>query len=130
MIWIYALVTHSILPSAFFALWQGIYLFFVIFFGPKSKLVDGYFSYKPDIVEIHIIYRCQWIYSRNCMRYLFGIERPPMPWYAKINTVFCALGILTSAWAMIIVAIDSNFYPFIDRWTDIVAADGRFGFQK
>ncbi|AWX99954.1 hypothetical protein A8139_08055 [Marinomonas primoryensis] len=126
MIWIYALVTHSILPSAFFALWQAINMLYVMFF--PSKFVSGYFSYKPDIVEIHILYRRNSIYMLNTLRYLFGIERPPMPWYAKINTIFCALGILASAWAMIIVTIDSNFYPFIDKWTDILAADGRFGF--
>ncbi|AWX98589.1 hypothetical protein A8139_00240 [Marinomonas primoryensis] len=76
MILIYLVVIYSLPFVGFFGLWQGIYLLFVIFFGPKSKLVDGYFSYKPDIVEIQIIYRCQWIYSRNCLRYLFGIERP------------------------------------------------------
>ena len=128
MIWVYALVAHSILPSGFLALWQAIYMFFVVFFGAKSNLVDGYFSYKPDVFEKSNLYDYVQIYWKNCLRYLFGIERPPMPWYAKINTVFCALGILASVWAMIIVTIDSNIYPFIDRWTDIVAADGRFGF--
>ncbi|AWY02074.1 hypothetical protein A8139_20625 [Marinomonas primoryensis] len=128
MIWIYALIVHSILPSGFLVLWQSINLLFVIFFGAKSNLVDGCFSYKPDIFEKSNMYDYVWIYWKNCLRYLFGIERPPMPWYAKINTIFCALGILASAWAMIIVTIDSNFYPFIDGWTDIVAADGRFGF--
>jgi hypothetical protein len=125
MILIYLVVIYSLPFVGFFGLWQGIYLLFVIFFGPKSKLVDGYFSYKPDIVEIHIIYRCQWIYSRNCMRYLFGIERPPMPWYAKINTVFCALGILLSLWISIFAILD-EFLNLIDldEWMDILSANG------
>ena len=125
MILIYFIVVHSLPFIGFFGIWQGIYLFFVIFFGPKSKLVDGYFSYKPDIVEIHIIYRCQWIYSRNCMRYLFGIERPPMPWYAKINTVFCALGIILSLWAALLAILDKYLKLLdLDEWMDILSANG------
>lgn len=125
MIWVYFIVIYSLPLIGFFGLWQGIYLFFVIFFGPKSKLVDGYFSYKPDIVEIHIIYRCQWIYSRNCMRYLFSIERPPMPWYAKINTVFCALGIILSLWGCLLVLLEKYLHLIdLDKLMDILSANG------
>jgi hypothetical protein len=127
MIWVQFIVVHSLPFVGFFGLWQGIYFLFIIFFGPKSKLVDGYFSYKPDIVEIQIIYRCQWIYSRNCLRYFFGIERPPMPWYAKINTVFCALGIILSLWAALLAILDKYLHLIdLSEWMTILRAHDMF----
>ena len=125
MIWIYFVVIYSLPFVGFFGLWQAIYLLFVIFFGPKSKLVDGFFSYKPDIFEKSNMYDYVWIYWKNCLRYLFGIERPPMPWYAKINTVFCALGILLSLWISVFAILDKYLQLLdLDEWMNILSANG------
>ncbi|AWY02071.1 hypothetical protein A8139_20610 [Marinomonas primoryensis] len=116
-----------LLLVGFFGLWQGIYLLFVIFFGPKSKLVDGCFSYKPDIFEKSNMYDYVWIYWKNCLRYLFGIERPPMPWYAKINTVFCALGIILSLWGCFLILLDEYLNLInLDEWMAILRDNDMF----
>jgi hypothetical protein len=125
MLWFYFIAIYSIPFVGFFGLWQGINLLYVIFF--PSKLVSGYFSYKPDIVEIEIIYRRGSIYYKNCLRYLFGIERPPMPWYAKINTVFCALGIILSLWICILITLEHYLHLInLDEWKDILRANGLY----
>jgi hypothetical protein len=125
MLWFYFIAIYSIPFVGFFGLWQGINLLYVIFF--PSKLVSGYFSYKPDIVEIEIIYRRGSIYYKNCLRYLFGIERPPMPWYAKINTVFCALGIILSLWICILITLEQYLHLInLEKWKDILRANGLY----
>ena len=103
-------------------------LFFLrIFFGAKSKLVDGYFSYKPNVFEKANLYDYLWIYWKNCLRYLFGIERPPMPWYAKINTVFCALGIILSLWGCFLILLDEYLHLIsLDEWMDILRTNDMF----
>lgn len=121
MILVYFIVVYSLPVTAFFALWQVLNMLYVVFF--PSKLVDGYFSYKPDIVEIQILYRRNSIYMLNCLRYLFGIERPPMPWYAKINTVFCALGVVAIMWAVFFVILERYLLLInLDEWMDILRA--------
>jgi hypothetical protein len=123
MIWVYFIVVYSLPLAGFFWLWQTMNLLYVIFF--PSKLVNGYFSYKPDIVEIEIIYRRGWIYWRNCLRYLFNIERPPMPWHAKINTVFCALGVMLGLWGGGVTFLDEYLHFIdLDKWMDILSANG------
>jgi hypothetical protein len=127
MIWVYFISVYSLPLAGFFGLWQAIYFFYVFFFGARSNLVDGYFSYKPDIVEIEIIYRRGWIYWRNCLRYLFNIERPPMPWHAKINTVFCALGIILSLWICILITLEQYLHLInLEKWKDILRANGLY----
>ena len=65
------------------------------------------------------------IYIRNVLRYLFGIERPPMPWYAKINAVFCALGILFSLWGCVLVGLDRYLGLInLEEWRSILIANG------
>jgi hypothetical protein len=123
MIWIYFIVIYSLPLAGLFGLWQAINMLYVIFF--PSKFVSGYFSYKPDRVEIHILYRRNSIYMLNMLRYLFGIERPPMPWYAKINTVFCALGIIFSLWGCFLVLLEKYLHLIdLDEWMDALSASG------
>ncbi|PYF80361.1 hypothetical protein DFP75_1062 [Marinomonas alcarazii] len=123
MIWVYFIVIYSLPLAGFFWLWQTINLLYVVFF--PSKLINGYFSYKPDIVEIEILYRRSWIYWRNCLRYLFNIERPTMPWYAKINTIFCALGVMLGLWGGGITFLDEYLNLIsLDKWMDILSANG------
>ncbi|AWX98587.1 hypothetical protein A8139_00230 [Marinomonas primoryensis] len=127
MIWVQFIVVHSLPFVGFFGLWQSIYFFYVFFFGARSNLVDGYFSYKPDIFEKSNMYDYVWIYWRNCLRYLFGIERPPMPWYAKVNTVFCALGIILSLWGCLLAFLDDYLHVIdLDEWMTILRTHGMF----
>jgi hypothetical protein len=127
MIWVYFISVYSLPLAGFFGLWQAIYFFYVFFFGARSNLVDGYFSYKPDIFEKSNMYDYVWIYWKNCLRYFFGIERPPMPWYAKINTVFCALGIILSLWGCLLVLLEKYLHVIdLDEWMTILRTHGMF----
>ena len=127
MLWLYFIAIYSIPFVGFFGLWQTIYLLFVVFFGAKSNLVDGYFSYKPDVFEKANLYDYVWIYWKNCLRYFFGIERPPMPWYAIINTVFCALGILLSLWICILITLEHYLNLIsLEEWKDVLRANGLY----
>ncbi|GGN27547.1 MULTISPECIES: hypothetical protein [Marinomonas] len=125
MLWFYFIAIYSIPFVGFFGLWQAINMLYVIFF--PSQFVSGYFAYKPDRVEIHILYRRNSIYMLNMLRYFFGIERPPMPWYAKINTVFCALGILLSLWICILITLEHYLHLIsLEEWKDVLRANGLY----
>ncbi|WCN07576.1 hypothetical protein [Marinomonas mediterranea] len=122
MTWFYYILVNMILLSAFLTIYFAIFSFLAAGFPNKSKVIDGYFLYKPDIVKKALLYECVPIYSLNCVRYIFFIEQPPMPWWAKINVILSGLG---CCGFFFLVALG-----LADKYLDLVDIDYYFSIVK
>ncbi|WCN07575.1 hypothetical protein [Marinomonas mediterranea] len=94
--------------SAFLGLYFIIFAFLAAGFPNRSKVIDGYFAYKPDIAKKAILYESVPIYALNCIRYVLFIEQPSMPWWAKINVILSGLGCCGCIYLIIILVMQED----------------------